>query len=153
MAIVKWKRDGLLDPVSELTRLQDEINRLFDLDFAPISNGLFDRRVSPPVDITESDEEFTVTCDLPGVDQKNLDISIAGNVLTIKGEKKGVDTEKDRRVFKRETWSGTFQRTLSLPETVDTEKIDATMKDGVLTISFPRREEVKPRQISIKLSK
>ena len=151
MAIVRWKRDGLLDPVTEFTRLQDEINRLFDLDFAPVSNGLFDRRVSPPVDIVETDDAYILTCDLPGINQQDLDISIAGNVLTIKGEKKAEKEDEKRRVFKRETWSGNFQRTLSLPETVQGDAIDATMKDGVLSIVVPRREEVKPRQISVQV--
>lgn len=151
MAIVRWKRDGLLDPVTEFTRLQDEINRLFDLDFAPVSNGLFDRRVSPPVDIVETDDAYILTCDLPGINQQDLDISIAGNVLTIKGEKKAEKEDEKRRVFKRETWSGSFQRTLSLPETVQGDAIDATMKDGVLSIVVPRREEVKPRQISVQV--
>lgn len=152
MAIARWRRSDLPDPVAEFDRLRDEINKLFDFDYGDEANGLFDRRVSPAIDVVEQSDEFVVTCDLPGVDEKDLDISIANNVLTIKGEKKDpVDADK-QKVYRRETWAGTFQRTLSLPDTIDAEKIEAEIHDGILTVTLPKREEIKPRQISVKVS-
>jgi HSP20 family protein len=86
------------------------------------------------------------------VELKDLDLSIANNVLTIKGQKKDERESKDAKVYRQESWAGSFQRTLSLPNTVDPEKIEAVMKDGVLTVVLPKKEEVKPKQITVKIS-
>jgi HSP20 family protein len=138
------------DPLSEFDRLQNEINRLFDYGY-PASNGLFDRRISPVVDVVDTGEAVKVYCDVPGVSKDDIDLSVASNVLTIKGEKKAAsDNEKQgSKSYRDETWSGSFQRTISLPDTVDPNNVDATMKNGVLTITFGKREEVKPRQIEV----
>lgn len=147
MAIAKWRND-VFDPFSEFDKLQDEINRVFNSSRAPESRGLYDRTVSPAVDVLEDKDGFTVVCDLPGVKLEDLDISVAQDVLTLKGEKK--EGEDSKKVYRRETWSGAFQRTLALPTPVDGTKVDARYKDGVLTITLPKREEVKPKQIKIK---
>ena len=148
MNLVKWKNNDLLDPMNEFDRLQDEINKLFDWNY-PENRGLFDRSLSPAVDLVENENEIILVCDLPGIKKDDLDLSISRNVITIKGEKKNELKKDGRKTFRNETWSGTFQRTISLPETVDPEKVDASMKDGVLTVKVARREEVKPRQISV----
>jgi len=139
------------DPLSEFDRLQREINRLFDFEEAPDYSGLFDRTVSPAIDVIESGDDFTVLCDLPGVEQKDVGLSIENNILTVKGEKKVQRDEKNAKVFRSESWSGGFQRTLSLPNTVDAERIEAELKDGVLKVRLPKREEVKPKQIAVKV--
>ncbi|MDY7027568.1 MAG: Hsp20/alpha crystallin family protein [Spirochaetota bacterium] len=148
MELTKWRNNNLLEPMDEFDRLQDEINKLFDWTY-PSSRGLFDRSLSPAVDIVETGDEIVLTCDLPGVRRDDLDLSISRNVITIKGEKKGEQEKEGAKTFRKETWSGSFQRTLSLPETVDPDKVDASMKDGVLTVKIAKREEVKPRQISV----
>ena len=84
MAIVRWKNRDLYDPWTEL---QEEINDLFRFDRSPEGRGLFDHSVSPSIDVVEGDHEFTVTCELPGLEEKDIDVSIASNVLTIKGQK------------------------------------------------------------------
>jgi HSP20 family protein len=83
---------------------------------------------------------------------KDLEVNIANNVLTIKGEKKDSREVKDAKVYRQESWFGSFQRTLSLPDIVDPDKIEAVMKDGVLKITLPKKEEVKPKQIAVKVS-
>jgi HSP20 family protein len=144
------------DPLSEFDRLQDEINRLFDFGYSsPAATGLLDRRMSPMIDVVETDDAVKVYADLPGVGKDEVDLSIASNVLTIKGEKQQKDEknkEKDaQKNYRDETWAGSFQRTLSLPESVDPQNVEASMKDGVLTVVLGKKEEVKPRQIDVKV--
>jgi HSP20 family protein len=134
--------------MTEFDRLRDEINRLFDFDSWPESTGLFDRSFSPSLDVVEHDDEFAVSIDLPGVSEKDIDITVANNVLTVRGEKNEEKEEKGR-YYRKETWSGGFQRTISLPNTVDANKVEAGMKNGVLTVRLPKREEAKPKRISV----
>lgn len=142
------RRNGETNQMTEFDRLRDEINRLFDFDSLPESTGLFDRSFSPSLDVVEHDEEFAVTVDLPGVSEKDIDITVANNVLTIRGEK-NQEKEENGRYYRKETWSGSFQRTISLPNTVDADKVEAGMKNGVLTVRLPKREEAKPKRISV----
>lgn len=150
MAMLQWRQG--FDPLQELERLQQEINTLFDTEQGEQNTGLFDRTVSPAIDVLETDNDFKVVCNLPGVEDKDIDVSVADNVLTIKGEKKQHNPDENAKVYRREDWSGSFQRTLSLPRSVDAEKIDAELRDGVLQLTMPKREEVKPRQIDVKVS-
>lgn len=150
MNIVRRDRNTSWDPVAELDRIRREI----DDAFAPsdrwfFSDGLFDREFSPAMDVVENNEGYLVSIDLPGVDAKELEISVADNVLTIKGEKKGVEEKKKAKYFRKESWEGSFQRTLSLPHGVDADKIDAKMRDGVLAVSLPKLEEARPKQIAV----
>jgi len=149
MAIIRWKDRDLYDPWNNFKALQKEINNLFEVDPFQVSTGLFDRSFSPAIDAVEDANEYTITCELPGLDQKEIDVSIASNVLTIKGEKKL--EEKKGKYYKRESWAGSFQRTLPLPVQVDAEKIRAELKDGILTIVLPKKEEVKPKQIAVNI--
>ena len=153
MNLVRRNRNDVRDPVGELDRIRREIDQLFDPEHNFFSDGIFDREYSPSMDVVENEDAFLVSVDLPGVDQKDIDVSVADNVLTVKGEKKNKEEEKDKqgKVYRRECWEGSFQRTLSLPQGVDADKIDATMNDGVLSISLPKREDAKPRQISVKV--
>jgi len=150
MDLVRWNQRGNLNPMDEFDRLQEEINKLFNLDYQ--SSGIFDRTASPAVDVIEKDDSVVVRCDMPGVKKDNLDLSLARNILTIKGEKKSEDHENESKNYRNETWSGIFQRTISLPDSVDPEKVDASLRDGVLELVIGKREEVKPRQIDVKVS-
>lgn len=150
MNIVRRTRDNVWDPVGELDRIRREIDDMFDPTARRFfSDGLFDREFSPAMDVVENEDGFLVSVDLPGVDRTDLDISVADNVLTIKGEKKDDREQKDSKFFRKESWEGSFQRTISLPQGVDASKIDAKMRDGVLEISMPKREEAKPKQIAV----
>ncbi len=149
MAIVKWNRNNLYDSWSDLERPQDKINALFDIDKYPMTGGLFDRKFSPAVDVVENDHDYVIVCELPGLKQEDIDVSIASNVLTIKGSKKDGKQEKGDKYYRKETWSGSFQRTLSMPSLVDAEKIQADLKDGILKIMLPKKAEAKPKQITV----
>ena len=149
MALIRWGNSSF-NPFEDFDSLQDDINNLFNGFRGTESQGLFDRTVSPAIDVLENSDGFTVSCDLPGVHLEDLDISVTQDVLTIKGEKKPFSTEEKRKVYKQETWHGSFQRTISLPTMVDSSQVDAQFTDGVLTIHLPKREEVKPKQIAIK---
>jgi len=136
--------------------LQDEINRLFDPEAAELGPGLLDRPAAPRVDIVEYEDRFELLCDLPGVDENDIELTIAANVLTLKGEKKAPVSEERRdkgcKLYRDEIWYGNFQRTISLPQGVDSENVGATSKNGVLTVSVPKRDEAKQRRIEIKSS-
>ena len=151
MAITKWKRDEKNDPWADFRSLQKEINDLFDIDHYQSSTGLFDRSVSPSMDVIENEHEFTITFELPGLEQDDVDISIASNVLTVKGEKKEEKVAEKGKYYRRESWSGSFQRTISLPATADAGKINAELKKGILRISVPVKAEAKPKQIAVKV--
>lgn len=149
MALVKWKNRESNDPWTQLASLQDEINSLFNYDHFPTAAGLFDRNVSPAMDVIENDETMTLICELPGVNEKDIEVTLTSNVLTIKGEKKSSRERKSGKFLKQETVEGSFQRTLSLPATVSGENIEAHMENGLLKVVIPKKEEAKPRQISV----
>jgi len=138
------------DPFQEFETLQSEINRLFDLTRVPESRGIFERTFSPAVDVLESPDSFQVLCDVPGIEIKDISISISGTVLTIKGERKPEEQKTRGDTYRGEMTSGAFQRTLQLPLAVDADKVDAVLKDGVLSITLPKHEALKPRQIAVK---
>jgi len=150
MALVKWRQKDLNDPWN-VRNLQKEINDLFNFDFYPATTGLFDRNVSPVLDVVEGAKEFEITCELPGVESKDIDVSISSNILTIKGEKKDSNEEKSGKFFKKQTWYGKFQRTLSLPHTIDSLGIKADLKDGVLKVIVPKKEEAQTKTITVKV--
>jgi HSP20 family protein len=104
---------------------------------------------APSVDVAETDEEIVVTAELPGIKQEEVDISIADNVLTLKGEKKEEKEVKEKNYHRIERSYGSFQRSISLPTGVDAGKAKATYKDGILCVTVPKVEEAKPKQIKI----
>lgn len=151
MAIIRWKND-VWRPAEELRRLQSNINELFDIPEMFPRRGIFDRTTSPALNMLETAEGYVVYCDLPGMNEKSLELSVASNILTIKGERKSLEKAKESKVYRNETWEGTFQRTLAMPSPVDSDKIEAELKDGVLKVILPKREEDKPKQIELKVN-
>jgi len=151
MALIKWKNKDLYDPWDDFRNLQNEINDLFNTDRSQGYTGLFDRNFSPAIDVIESENDYSVVCELPGIEKKDIDLTLASNVLTIKGSKKDDSEEKKGKYFKKETWTGSFQRTLPLPAAVNADMISADLKDGVLTVRLPKKEEAKPRSIDVKI--
>jgi HSP20 family protein len=149
MALIRWY-DRDLEPAGTFDWLQRQINDLFQLPRLPEVQGLFDRRVSPALDVVEHPDHFEVECDLPGMDQQDIDITVASGVLTIKGEKKQEKKSDKSKVYRKETWEGSFQRTISLPATVDAEKVEASYRDGVLRVRLPKRDEARTRRIELK---
>jgi HSP20 family protein len=108
--------------------------------------------IMPAFDVSEADDHFVVKADLPGIDAQSLDIGLAGNVLTISGEKKEEREEKNERFHAVERRFGSFSRSFMLPSDVKEEGIDANYKDGVLTVSIPKTERTKQKKIKVKMN-
>lgn len=129
-----------------LMNIRDEIDRMFRNIY---DEGEDDRSWAPSVDITENKDSLTLTAEIPGVDKKDVKISLQNNVLTIEGEKKQEKEENGDGQFRSERFYGKFSRTFTLSTDIDAEKIKADFKNGVLTVTLPKTEKVKPRQIEI----
>jgi HSP20 family protein len=129
------------------------LNRALDEAFAGSTNGNAATRVwVPAIDLVEKKDAYVIRAELPGVDRENIDISFEKNVLTISGQKNALieaDSE-ELRVFAAERVSGTFSRSLRMPDYIDGEKIGAEYKDGVLTVTIPKAEIAQPRKIEVK---
>ena len=151
MAIVRW------EPFRDLLAIQDRMNRIFDDSFRGMNRPADDDWAlggtwAPLVDIYEREGNIELKAELPGIDPKDVDVRVENNVLTLRGERK-VDREVNRESYHRvERTYGSFSRSFTLPSVVDTEKIKAEYRDGVLHLTLPKKEEAKPRQISIKIS-
>jgi len=151
MAIVRW------EPFRDLLAIQDRMNRIFDESFRGMNRQGDDDWAlggawAPLVDIYEREGNIELKAELPGVDSKDVDVRVENNVLTLRGERR-IDKEVKRESYHRvERAYGSFSRSFTLPSMVDTERIKAEFKDGVLHLTLPKKEEAKPRQISIKVS-
>lgn len=155
MALVRWTPSReLISWPTELVNIQREINRIFEDFFRGdlMDDGTFGLSVwTPAVDIAEHDNEYVVKVELPGVSKDDVKVTLESNILTIRGEKKREkETEKDN-YHRMERMYGSFQRSFTLPSTVRADKIDAVYKDGILTITLPKAEEAKPKQIEVKV--
>ena len=151
MALVRF------EPFRELMSLQDRMNRLFDDSYRARGGDSEDWALggawAPAVDIYEKDGNIVLKAELPGVDPKDVDIRVENNLLTLRGERK-FDQEVKREHYHRvERSYGVFTRSFSLPNVVDTQNINAEFKDGVLRMTLPKREEAKPKQISINVAR
>ena len=103
----------------------------------------------PAVDVLKKDGNLVLRAEIPGVEQKDIEVQLDGNVLTLKGERKLEHQEDRNNYYRMERYSGTFARSFTLPETVDRDKIKADYKDGILTVTIPQRPELKPREIPV----
>jgi len=122
--------------------------KTWDFPFADFD--LNSRGFAVPVDFSEDDESFTVRADLPGIDKADIEVILTDRVLTLKGEKKAAAEESDKkRYYRRETWAGRFERSVTLPSSADATTVKADLKDGVLTVTMRKSEEAKPRAIVI----
>ena len=147
MTIVRW------EPFRGLLNLQERMNRLFEESARGMNRGQEEDWAvgawAPAVDIYEKGSDLVLQAELPGVDPKDVDIRIENNVLMLKGERKFEDETKREDYHRVERAYGSFTRAFTLPSTVDTSKVKAEYKDGVLRITLPKREEAKPKQIQI----
>jgi len=146
MAIVRWS-----DPFREFAHLQNRINRVFSDAYGRDEEGLMTTGTwAPPVDIYQNgDHEIVLKAELPDMTREDIDITVDNGTLTIKGEKKASEEVKEDQFHRIERHYGVFTRSFSLPQTVDTAKVGAEYKNGLLTVRLPLREEAKPRQIKV----
>ena len=158
MTLIRWAPLNELSPwhsmddlALEFTHMQREIDRIFDR----VRTGAKDDGQSsfwiPPVDIVERENDYFVRVELPGVNKSDVKITAKNDVLTIKGEKKMEVEKKEDNFHRIERSYGTFQRSFTLPSSVMSDKIEASYNDGILTISLPKSEETKPREIEVKV--
>jgi len=138
------------EPFRGVTSLQDQINRLFSEAFDRSEGGSL-TPWAPAVDIYETEHELVVKADVPDVKPEELDIRVEKNILTIRGERKFEKKVDENNYLRVERSYGSFSRNFSLANTVNTEAIKADYKDGVLTLSIPKREEAKPKQIKVQV--
>jgi len=146
MTLLRWS-----DPLREFAQLQDRINRVFTDAYGRSDEGLMTSGTwAPPVDIYQNgDHEVVLKAELPDMTREDIDITVDNGTLTIKGEKKLANDVKEEHFHRIERRYGTFSRSFSLPQTVDTGKVAAEYRNGVLTVRLPLREEAKPRQIKV----
>src|ERR1700675_5014583 len=136
-----------LEPFRGISTLQNQFNRLFNESFRNPGEESSMTTWAPSVDIYETPNDLVVKADLPDVNEKDIDIRVENNLLTIRGERKFEKAVSEENYLRVERTYGTFSRSFSLPNTVNAEAIHAEYKNGVLTINLPKREESKPRQV------
>lgn len=144
-AITRW------DPFRGLSTLQDEVNRLFDSTFKSKTDSSL-AAWAPAVDIYETENELVVKADLPDLTEKDIDVRVENNMLTIRGERKYDQTVKEDNYLRVERSYGAFSRSFSLPNTVNTDAIQASYKNGVLKVELPKRAESKPKQVKVNIT-
>jgi HSP20 family protein len=145
MAIIKW------DPFRDIMTLRDRMNRLFE-DMSAYRGEEKDLGASawaPAVDIYETENEVVLTAEVPGVDEKDIEIKVEDNTLTLRGERKFEKETKEENFHRIERAYGSFFRSFSLPTYVDHDKIEAEHENGVLKIRMPKKLELKPRKVKI----
>jgi HSP20 family protein len=145
--ITRW------DQSRGLTSFQDQLNRLFEDSFTRDRSGHADLATwAPPVDIYETENELVVKADLPDLQDKDIDVRVENNTLTIRGERKFEKDVNEDNYLRVERAYGSFMRSFSLPNTVSSDSIRAEYRNGVLTLHMAKREESKPKQIKITVS-
>ncbi len=141
--LIRW------EPMREMVTLREAMDRLFDDSFTrPF--GLMDGGRSPAVDMYQTDDEVIVKAALPGLKSEDVQIQVTGDLLTIKGETKEKHETKEKNYHLREQRWGAFERSVLLPTAVVSDKAKAEFEDGILTVTLPKAEEVKPKMITIK---
>ena len=147
MAIVRW------NPLDDILSLQRRMNKIFEDNFLgkkssadeELSSGLW----SPSVDIYETESDIVLKAELPEVNQKDIQINIEDNVLSLKGERKFEKETKEENFHRIERSYGSFSRSFTLPGSINKEKVKASYKNGVLKVTMPKKEESKPKQITV----
>lgn len=140
------------DPFREFTTLQDRMNRLFQQQsYNDNDEALTTSNFAPPVDVYEDEHNVTLKIEVPGIDEKDLDIRVENNTLTVHGERKFEKEEKEENYRRVERQYGSFTRSFTLPNTVNADEVKADYEKGVLKISLPKKPEAKPKQIKVNL--
>jgi len=137
------------DPFDFVRDLQGELSRAFNTSLLRTDGDVWRQAFDPEIDVREEADRYVVQADLPGVKKEELDISVSGNLLTLKGERKHENEIKEKGRYYSERTFGAFSRTLELPSEIDANKVQATYKDGVLEIALPKSENAKPKQIKV----
>ena len=146
MAITRW------DPFREVAALQNRVNSLFR-DFNDGESSLTTTNFIPAVDIYEDEKRIVLKLEVPGIPEKDLDVTVENNTLVVKGERKFEKEEKEQNFHRIERRYGSFSRAFTLPTTVETENIDAKYENGVLKFELKKKHEAQPKQIKVNVNK
>ncbi len=147
MALMRYRPE---DPWKALETLQDEINKLFNFSFGKFP-ALKEEILAPSVDIWEDKDNIYVEADLPGFDQKDINLSIKGDSLVLTAKKEETKEEKKKNYYRCERFQGSFYRDIALPSSVDASKVKASYKNGVLKVTLPKKEEEKEKEIKVEV--
>ena len=146
MDLVPWK------PFGEVSSLRKEMDNLWSNFLGETSSpGSVSQEWMPSVDISEVKDKLVVKAELPGLDVKDVSVTLSGDMLTIKGEKKQKKEKKDEHYYCSERYYGSFQRSIRLPADIKADKIDASFEKGILQVTLPKTEEGKKKEIEIKV--
>jgi HSP20 family protein len=149
MTLIKWRPRREWDPFAVMERLQDQINRAFNTSLGDWPGVSGWGTAFPSVDVYQDKDNVIVTAEVPGLEQKNVDLSITGSTIALKGNKEQEREVKEQDYHRVERSYGSFQRVIDLPCEVDAAKAKAKLENGVLTVTLPKSEAHKPKQISI----
>src|SRR3990170_3053511 len=151
MALVRWQ------PFRDMLPTERGFDRLFRDAFSAMSGEReaepSTRPWAPAVDIYETENSIVLKAELPGIDPKDVEVRVEDNTLYLKGERKFEKETKDENYHRVERWYGSFARSFALPNSIDADKVAAEYKDGLLTLTLPKREEAKPKTVRINVSK
>lgn len=152
MALIRWSEQGDLfrpfeEMEKEMERLRREMDRLFTgfRGFRPLRVGVF-----PLLNVSEDKDNLYVRAELPGINPNDIEISVEGDTLTLRGERKSAEVGENVSYHRREREFGRFRRSLTLPTRINADKVEAVFKNGILQITLPKAEEVRPKQITVK---
>ena len=154
MAVMRWRPVGQgLEPwvgAREVGDIQSEVNRLFDSFFGRSAQaGMPEHVWAPAADMYETKDELVIKADLPGTSEKDVHVSITGDLLSLKGQRVASEDVKPEQYFRAERWAGRVERVFQLPIPVQADKVRASYREGVLTVTLPKVEAVKPKEIKI----
>jgi len=151
-SLTRWQRPEMTiwPGFGRLTNLRDEIDRLFEEPLAELTRG--SQLLSgwtPAMDVHEDKDNIYARIELPGMKKEDIDLSLHGDTLSVSGERKSESKVEEGEVYRAERFFGRFQRTVELPTPVAVDKVKAQYKDGILTVTLPKAEEAKPKQIFV----
>ncbi len=153
--LTRWQRPDVSNwfGFGRLNDLREEIDRLFEAPLSELSrSSQLLSGWTPALDIHEDKDNVYVRAELPGMKKEDIEVSLHDGMLSISGERKSEQTQKDAEVYRAERFFGRFQRSVSLPTTVDANKVSAHYQDGILTITLAKAEEAKPKHIDVNVS-
>jgi HSP20 family protein len=149
MQLTPWGRPSHRRDITRFNREMESLWNRFFGEFHPLTG--FEREWLPSMDVSETDDEISVRAELPGLEAKDIDLDITGDVLSIRGEKKEKEEKKEKDYYSRESYYGSFQRSIRLPAEVQGDKVEAEFKNGVLNIRLPKSEKTQKKKIEIKM--
>ncbi|MFN7139129.1 MAG: Hsp20/alpha crystallin family protein [Limisphaerales bacterium] len=151
MALIRLNRtDSPWSGIQRLAQLRDEMDRIFDFPLGEIASQRFFNEWAPAVDLYEDKDNLIVKAELPGMKKEEIDVSLHDGALTITGERRH-EEKREGTTHRTERFYGKFQRTVTLPTLVEGDRVKANYKDGVLTVTLPKAEEAKPKQIAVQV--